>query len=190
MVLLVDLESVQKFDPSKLPSGLDIKVFHGEHQKKLPLKLVKQSQPLGDRLEWIEISGNGPNALDFHIACHLGKAWAEKSQAEYVVLSKDTGFDPLLKYLNTRNLICRRAPDYSSIVTNGKQTVGASAQSVRDVIKSIEKNKRPRKRTTLTNYLQTHFNKNLSAESFAKAIDQLIQAHMIEGTDGSLIYNF
>jgi hypothetical protein len=66
-VLLVDLENVQKIDLSVVPGDTRILIFHGSTQKKLPLTLVKQAQPLGTRLQWIEISGNGPNALDFHI---------------------------------------------------------------------------------------------------------------------------
>ncbi|MBX3702350.1 MAG: hypothetical protein KF822_01080, partial [Steroidobacteraceae bacterium] len=70
--------------------------------------LVLQAQALGLSIEWIRIEGNGPNALDFHIASYLGESLARTPQAEFLVVSRDTGFDPLLRHLNGRGLHCRR----------------------------------------------------------------------------------
>ena len=78
-VLLIDLENVQKADLSLAPSGARVLVFYGVTQKKLPEELVVQAQPLGTRLQWIKISGQGPNALDFHVAFYLGQELAASS---------------------------------------------------------------------------------------------------------------
>ena len=67
-----------------------------------------QAQAFGLAIEWIRIEGNGPNALDFHIACHLGEGLARTPQAEFVIVSRDTGFDPLLRHLKARGLHWRR----------------------------------------------------------------------------------
>lgn len=107
-VLLIDLENVQKFDLSALPNDVRVLVFYGATQKKLPDELVIQTQPLGTRLTWIRISGNGPNALDFHIAFYLGQELAHRPASECTVLSKDTGFDPLIRHLIERGHKCRR----------------------------------------------------------------------------------
>jgi hypothetical protein len=48
-------------------------VFLGAHQSKIPVERVRMLQPLGDRVEYVQIDGNGPNALDFHIAFYLGE---------------------------------------------------------------------------------------------------------------------
>ena len=53
-------------------------IFYGITQKKLPEELVVQAQPLGTRLKWIKISGQGPNALGFHIAFYLGEELTSK----------------------------------------------------------------------------------------------------------------
>ena len=98
-VLFVDLENVQKVDLSLVPADARVMIFYGVTQKKLPEELVVKAQPLGVRLKWVKISGQGPNALDFHIAFYLGQELANNPTAECVILSRDTGFDPLIRHL-------------------------------------------------------------------------------------------
>ena len=107
-VLLVDLENVQSVDLGKVPAGAEVMVFYGITQKTLPAELVVQAQPLGSRLQWIKIAGQGPNALDFHIAYYLGKTFTERRKVQCAVLSKDKGFDPLIRHLHELGHTCRR----------------------------------------------------------------------------------
>lgn len=108
-ILLVDLENVQTIDLSRVPPNARVKIFYGTTQKKLPAELVVQAQPLGRRLEWVKISGQGPNALDFHIAFYLGQELASSPDSECAILSRDTGFDPLIRHLLALGRTCRRA---------------------------------------------------------------------------------
>jgi len=62
--LLIDLENVQKIDLSQIPEDVRVMVFYGITQKKVPEELVVQAQPLGSRLQWIKISGQGRKAPD------------------------------------------------------------------------------------------------------------------------------
>jgi hypothetical protein len=98
-VVFVDLENVQKVDLSRVPMSTRVVVFYGITQKKLPEELVVQAQPLGARLTWLKISGQGPNALDFHIAFYLGKELTSSPKSVCLILSKDAGFDPLVRHL-------------------------------------------------------------------------------------------
>jgi hypothetical protein len=93
-VVLVDLENVRGLDLTRLPAHARIKVFAGESQSRLPTDLVEEALKLGSRFELVRIKGNGPNALDFHIACHLGEGICKYPKAEFVILSNDKGFDP------------------------------------------------------------------------------------------------
>jgi hypothetical protein len=108
MILLIDYENVQKIDLSKLPSDALVRVFVGVMQKKVPTLLARQAQMLGPRLEWIQMEGQGSNALDFHIAHYLGRFVLEYPKARHVILSKDKGFDPLVKHLNGQGFRCER----------------------------------------------------------------------------------
>jgi PIN domain len=71
-------------------------------------KLLLRAQPLGLRLKWIKISGQGPNALNFHIANYLGQELASSPALECAIFSRDTGFDPLVRYLQALVHTCRR----------------------------------------------------------------------------------
>jgi hypothetical protein len=188
-VVLVDLENVQGLDLARMPAQARIKIFVGQLQSKLPTALVQQTQALGSRLEWVRIDGNGPNALDFHIACHLGEGICKYPKAEFVILSNDKGFDPLVRHVVARGFKCRRDGQARSAPTP-KPTLSAHAQAVADLLRRSEKNKRPRKRATLTNYLATHFHKKLTAEEIKKAVEHLLQAGLIAGTEAALTYNF
>ena len=65
----------------------------------------------------------------------------------------------------------------------------AHAQAVADLLKRSEKNKRPRKRTTLHNFVATHFQKKLTAEEVKQAVEHLVEVgistSMEEGNDPS-----
>ena len=73
--LLVDFENLRPppADVARVRSGeFRLWVFHGPHQNKFDADLVKAWQPLGDRVDFVQSSKHGKNALDFHIAFTLG----------------------------------------------------------------------------------------------------------------------
>jgi len=72
----------------------------GKNQTKIPIDLVLQTQQLGKSLEWLKVSGQGKNALDFHIAFYLGKYVEANKYGHYVIVSKDTGYDALIEHIN------------------------------------------------------------------------------------------
>lgn len=63
---------------------------------------------MGPDAEYIQIEGSGRNALDFHIAYMLGRLAADAPGAQLHVISKDKGFDPLIKYLNAQKIASHR----------------------------------------------------------------------------------
>lgn len=55
-------------------------------------------QPFGADVESVQITGNGPSALDFDIAFYIGHLAQLHPGASFVIVSRDTGFDPLVKH--------------------------------------------------------------------------------------------
>jgi hypothetical protein len=89
--VLVDYENVQPKDVSLLNGHpFKVLVFVGANQTKVTLGLVKTLQPLGANADYIIVSGNGRNALDFHIAFHLGDLANKDPEGFFHVISKDT----------------------------------------------------------------------------------------------------
>jgi hypothetical protein len=190
LVLLVDLENVQKVDSSQIPPDSRIKVFVGAKQTKIPTSLILLREAMGDRFEWVWIDGTGKNVLDFYIACYLGEALAGGTQSEFVVLSGDTGFDPLLRYLNTRGLRCKREAPSSRTKPVVKTGLDAIAMQVVEFLSQTDKSKRPSKRKALINHVANRFKTKMSAEQVTGGIDQLFKSKLIAGTDAALVYQF
>jgi len=106
---LIDLENVpQPQLPEQLPTDAQVWVFAGHQQTKVPLELVVKLQSLGERTRYIQLSSGGPNALDFHIAFHLGRLTTTEPDSAFVVVSGDTGFDPLIAHLRANNVDVKR----------------------------------------------------------------------------------
>jgi len=109
-IVLIDLENVQPGSVTALVnSQCKVLVFVGANQTKLPTDLAVSMQRMGDRAEFIQISGSGPNALDFHIAFHIGHIAAKDPTASFEIISKDTGFDPLIRHLKSLKISAKRS---------------------------------------------------------------------------------
>ncbi len=99
--ILIDYENVQPADLAGLDAeSAQVFVFTGAQQK-IGIALVEAVQALGERGRFVRITGNGPNALDFHIAYYLGQWMVHDPQGTYLIVSRDTGFDPLIAHLGT-----------------------------------------------------------------------------------------
>ena len=201
-VLLIDYENVQNVDLSQM-ARVDclVCVFTGSSQSKIPIELVSSAQVLGHRLKWIRIEGSGPNALDFHIAYYLGASISKTPGNEYYVLSKDKGFDPLIKYIVKEKVICKRISSISEIkgaVPPGEKKQVKSLKATREPdgdyakvvrnLKKIEKSRLPRSRRTLRQHLKTLVGAPQTEEKLDGIIDQLFASRMIAEENNRLRY--
>ena len=113
---LIDFENVQPKALGRLkPGAARIKVFLGAHQSKLMLELVQALQPFGNDAEYIQITGSGPDAVDFHIAFYIGRLALSEPGATFNIISKDRGFDPLVRHLHTLGIGCERYPEIPTV---------------------------------------------------------------------------
>lgn len=188
--VLVDFENVQQVDLSRVGAATRVVIFVGASQKRVPIELVTAAQSLGERVEWMKIEGNGNNSLDFHIACYLGRMLEKQPGATCAVLSKDKGFDPLLRYLNRNGLKCRRID--AMLEHNPTPTVAVNPEYKRvlEVLSKSEKKSRPRKRKTLAQHISSIFQKKLSIFDVEKIIDLLFANKQISEENGAITYRF
>ncbi|MFT3906788.1 MAG: PIN domain-containing protein [Steroidobacteraceae bacterium] len=185
-VLFVDLENIQKLDLATVPAGAHVMVFYGITQKKLPEELVVQAQPLGTRLKWIKISGQGPNALDFHIAYYLGQQITRNPQSECVILSRDTGFDPLVRHLTSLGHLCRRVTSLRDAFS--ARSVGTEDSFPRLLALLRKEKSRPSKLKGLTGKVKSWFPK-LSDEERDALLKRLFSDSYVQESGASLIYS-
>lgn len=117
--VLIDFENVQPESLGQLDHDyFKLLVFVGASQGKVPYDMAASLHRFGDRMEYIKISGNGSNALDFHIAYYIGRFAAADPTAYFHIISKDAGFDPLIQHLRAKKSMCtgrRRFLTYPSL---------------------------------------------------------------------------
>jgi len=189
-LLLVDFENVQQVNLSRLGDITKVIIFVGASQKAVPIELVTSAQKLGARVEWQKVEGNGSNALDFHIACHLGRVLETSPQLHCIVLSKDKGFDPLLRHLNKTGLKCKRINSMLELDPNSAPVDDPSYMRVVEVLGKSEKKTRPRKHKTLSQYISSIFQKNIAQKDIERIIDMLFAKKMISETNNTISYGF
>jgi hypothetical protein len=190
-LLLVDFENVQQVDLARLDDSFQIIIFVGAAQKSIPIELVTNAQKLGSRIEWQRVDANGSNALDFFIACQLGRVLERSPQLQCIVLSKDKGFDPLLRHLNKTGLKCKRLNSLLELDPKAAaQPEEPNYKRVIEVLGKSEKKSRPRKRKTLSQHISSIFQKKLPQAEVDRLIDILFANKMISETNDTITYEF
>ena len=126
---LIDFENVQPTGIGSLvPGSCRIMMFLGQNQSKVPVALSRALQPFGTDVEYLQISGSGPNAVDFHIAFYIGRLAASHPDATFTIVSKDTGFDPLVKHLASLKIACNRSASFSGSVKSADPKVAPAVK--------------------------------------------------------------
>ncbi len=189
-LLLVDFENVQQVDLSRLDGSFHVVIFVGSSQKNVPIDLVASAQKLGDRVEWQRVEGNGSNALDFYIAFQLGRVIEKSPTIHCIVLSKDKGFDPLLRHLNKNGLKCKRINSLLELEPKTATTEEPNYIRVFELLSKTEKKLRPRKRNTLSQHISAMFQKNIPQSDVDRIIDILFANKMISEANNTITYEF
>jgi PIN domain len=190
-LLLVDFENVQQVDLARLDDSFQIIIFVGAAQKSIPIELVTNAQKLGSRIEWQRVDANGSNALDFFIACQLGRVLERSPHLQCIVLSKDKGFDSLLRHLNKTGLTCNRLNSLLELDPKAAaQPEEPNYKRVIEVLGKSEKKSRPRKRKTLSQHISSIFQKKLPQAEVDRIIDILFANKMISETNDTITYEF
>jgi len=180
--ILIDYENVQPENLAIL-NGHPVKVivFVGANQAKVSFDLASSLQALGGNAKYVKIGGNGSNALDFHIAFYIGQLAERDPDAFFHIISKDTGFDPLIKHLKERKIVSQREKDLSEISFLRIPNTKSSAEKIAAIVKNLATrgHSRPRKIKTLANTINSLFMKTLEESELMGLIEQLCQKQYV-----------
>ena len=115
--VLIDYENIQPKNLLLLAQdSFHVVFFVGPNQEKIRVELLDLMQRLGnDRVKHIKVEEKGKNSLDFHLAYYLGRLVERNSEGHYYVISKDSGYDPLISHLGSRQIKAYRHEDISRI---------------------------------------------------------------------------
>ena len=189
--VLIDLENVQPKNLEVLSQhSFKIIVFVGENQTKLPYDLVAGIQEFGSDAMYIKIAGNGKNALDFHIAYYIGKLATKEPGAYFHIISKDAGFDPLIKHLRENKVKVHRETDLAEIPILRISNASSKDETINAIVKNLagRGQSRPRKVKTLINTINSLFTENLNDKEMMSLLQSLRDRKYIVINDTKVSY--
>jgi hypothetical protein len=189
--VLIDYENVQ-------PDGLEAlnrrnfraKVFVGANQAKIPIDVVLLLQKMGEKAELIKMDGSGSNALDFHIAFYAGQITAVDHQAHVHIISKDTGFDPLVKHLKGKGITACREPDVKAILNGNGVGTNCTAERATRFAEDLRKRvkARPGSIKALKGTAKVFFKNELTDGELDSVIEKLIERGIVTVTGNAVSY--
>ena len=199
---LIDLENVQPTSLQKLKNeGYQLKVFVGANQAKISVELAEEIQRFGEGAQYVRLQNSGKNALDFHIAFYMGQLVSSDAGCQFLVISKDTGYDPLLKHMRSMGIKANRSaavvsalpvtqtalPPTADKKSPAQMSMIERVQFARLYLQKAGKAK-PAKRKTLTTALASAFQKKLSQLAIDDLINELTKQGVVIDSQGSITY--
>ena len=183
--ILIDYENVQPKSLSVLHGAPNqdfrIMVFVGADQSKLPIELVSSMQGFGDKALYVQITGSGRNALDFHIVYYLGTLTERDPNGVFHLISKDTGYDQLLKHLKGKKVNAARRKDLFEIPWSSSTNKKPADEQVSAIVKDLSArgSGRPRKVRTLKNTINSLFGNKLEPGQIDNLVKDLREQKFI-----------
>lgn len=193
--VFIDYENVQPDDLDQLlDQPVRVYTFVGKHQTKLSFEFLNTMQRMGDRAGYIRMSENGPNALDFHIAYYVGELAASDPEAYFHIISRDSGFDPLIRHLRSREkspLRVYRAEQIVDLAFLRPKTNGVFAERLSQLTENLIKRGKqlPRKRSSLESLIRDHFKNQRLDSQVGDLIAALQRQKLLTVSDKTVSYN-
>lgn len=182
--VLVDYENVQPKSLIALAGDQPFKVllFVGASQAKVTFEVAESMQAFGSNASYIKISGNGSNALDFHVAYYIGRISCEDPSAFFHIISKDAGFDPLIAHLKSKKILAARHKEVTDIPLLKAANSKTLAEKVDVVLANLRQRgaSRPRTVKTLSSTIGSLFQKQLVDDDIKAILVGLAKAgHLV-----------
>ena len=113
-VFLIDYENVSS-------SGLDgletltaqdtIYIFYTENADRLTFDAHRRLMECAANVQYFKVETGSKNALDFQLVSYLGYLVHGNRQSRYYIISKDAGFDSVIKFWAKLNVSVQRVPN-------------------------------------------------------------------------------
>ena len=189
--VFIDYENVQPKNLEILKEHpFKIFVFVGANQTKIPFDLATTMQNFGEDAKYIKIFGIGQNALDFHIAFYLGQLSTLDPEGYFHIISKDKGFDQLIKHLRSKKIKVNREKDLAEIPILRISSATNNDEKISAIIKNLagRGQSRPRKVKTLANTINSLFSPKLEEKEMTDLINELKKRKYIAIKDTNISY--
>ena len=212
--VFVDFENVPKVDLTILDNkAANFTLLLGPRQTKLDVVLVEKLLAHAASVQLVRLASGGRNALDFTLVYYVGRAVAADPVGHFQIISKDTGYDPLIEHLQSRNIHAQRHNDFTTLpftapaeqptlnpsaATKPKSASKSKAQVVSlgeretQVLEHLRKatTTRPRKEKKLLSFLIAYLGHTITETEALTIVKNLGRAgHLTIGEKGAVAYH-
>lgn len=205
--VFIDFENVHHVDLAVIGAKtVSLTILVGAKQTKLDAEMVVKLFEHAASVQLIRLTDSDKNAVDFALTYYLGRAVLADPTAYFHIISKDTGYDPLIAHLRSRHVRVRRHNDFTTLTfaapsgavpavakpakpkatpTAPKTTAAGPADPMEIVLERLRKHttNRPKKKKTLLSHLKASLGKEASEADAIELLDNLIKAGRMEIDD-------
>ncbi|MDR0818639.1 MAG: hypothetical protein LBN43_03590 [Oscillospiraceae bacterium] len=112
---------------NRLKEGDQVIIFHGMNSGSISFDLHLQIFSSAATVEYIRTGKSAKNYLDFQLATYLGYQISASNASEYIIVSRDAGFDSVIDFWNRRG---------GRLTFRRQGTVGIAPASTINVVKT------------------------------------------------------
>jgi len=214
--IFVDYENIKRIDPAVLGiADATFTLLLGPQNRTLALEVVEHLMVRSSAVELVRMEEPGRNAVDFALVYYLARRVAADPTAHFHLISRDTGYDPLLKHLQGRGVQVSRHSDIDALAGSppparamkvsatpklapaAKQPApNREPQSVTPLLTRVlahfqrNANSRPKREKTLVRQLASQFLKGAPPEAVEQLIATLVKSgHLQISEKGAITYH-
>ncbi|MDF1740810.1 MAG: PIN domain-containing protein [Verrucomicrobiales bacterium] len=199
--VFLDYENVVEVDPGVVRrKDIFLTLFRGAHQKSMKNDDVDALLASSNQPKIVDVVVSGKNALDMVLAGYVGYTVRENPGDYFHIISKDTGYDALVKQLRKEYIRAFRRERFEDIPSPVKKAsskpvtsniVEVPVDHLAIVLRYLGKGRadRPRKRETLLNYLKSKLGVSATKQDAKRVMDELCATNRISiGSDNLVTY--
>ena len=213
--VFVDFENVHEIDHAIIGSkAVSFTLLLGSRQTKLDVSLVEKLLEHATSVQLVRLTAGGNNALDFTLAYYIGRAVASDPTGYFHIVSKDTGYDPLIEHLRSKHIRAHRHDSFATLTFAGAAKLPTPAspaavprvksqgkpkaqpaildEQAAQVLEHLRKPSatRPRNEKKLLSFLIAYLGHKITETEALTLIQNLRQAgHLAIGEKGAVTYH-
>lgn len=167
----------------------------GARQTRLDAALVEKLMEHAASVQLVRLTSSGRNALDFALAYYVGRAAVADPTGHFHIVSKDTGFDPLIDHLRSRHIQAFRHDNFAPLTSPAPAPVKPPSAPPEDLLTRASEHlrklvtNRPKRKKTLISHLRSRFDKTATDQEMLALVDSLCKAgHIAIGDKDAVTY--
>jgi hypothetical protein len=142
--------------------------------------LVEKVMEHAASVQLVRLTTSGENALDFVLAYYVGRAATADPTGHFHIVSKDTGFDPLIGHLRSRHIHAHRHNDFTTLTFSGaaKPPSALPEDLMPRVLEHLAKhvNNRPKRKKTLLSHLRAFLGNAVTEADVVGLVEKLCKS--------------